>query len=103
MAAILSHANEALYNPEVIEGTLIYISPEQTGRMNRTIDYRTDLYSLGITFYEMLTGDVPFRSKDPMELIHAHIARKPAPLQNSAFPIPPVITDIIAKLLSKNP
>ncbi|MBN1548017.1 MAG: AAA family ATPase, partial [Syntrophaceae bacterium] len=103
IAAILTHANEELYHPEVIDDTLVYISPEQTGRMNRTIDYRTDLYSLGITFYEMLTGDVPFRSNDPMELIHAHIARKPSPSHNSTFPIPSIITEIIAKLLSKNP
>src|SRR4030067_3368501 len=61
-------------NPGSLEGTLAYMSPEQTGRMNRSIDYRTDFYSLGVTFYEMLTGDAPFRASDPMELVHCHIA-----------------------------
>ena len=103
ISAVLTHANDELYNPDVIEGTLSYMSPEQTGRMNRGVDYRTDIYSLGATFYEMLTGDVPFKSKDPMELIHAHIARQPMPphLVNAA--IPPVLSSIIMKLLSKNP
>ena len=78
ISAVLTHANDELYNPDVIEGTLSYMSPEQTGRMNRGVDYRTDMYSLGVTFYEMLTGEVPFKSKDPMELIHSHIARQPS-------------------------
>ena len=103
ISSILTHANEELYNPEVIEGTLPYISPEQTGRMNRTVDYRTDMYSLGITFYEMLTGSVPFQSKDPMELIHSHIARQPAAPESVNSSIPSVISEIITKLLLKNP
>lgn len=85
--------------PEFLEGTLSYISPEQTGRMNRRIDYRTDFYSLGITFYEMLTGRLPFQSEDPLELIHSHIAVQPE------FPdseIPEVIRNIVNKLISKN-
>jgi predicted ATPase/serine phosphatase RsbU (regulator of sigma subunit)/tRNA A-37 threonylcarbamoyl transferase component Bud32 len=103
ISAALTHANDEIYNPDVIEGTLAYMSPEQTGRMNRTVDYRTDLYSLGITFYEMLTGEVPFKSKDPMELIHSHIARQPTPPRELNPSTPPVISAIIMKLLSKTP
>ncbi len=103
ISAVLTHANDELYNPDVIEGTLSYLSPEQTGRMNRGVDYRTDIYSLGATFFEMLTGEVPFKSNDPMELIHSHIARQPLSpsLLNSS--IPPVLDAITLKLLSKNP
>ena len=101
--AIVTHANDELYNPDVIRRTLSYMSPEQTGRMNRSVDYRTDLYSLGIAFYEMLTGEVPFKSKDPMELIHSHIARQPSPPSALDPSIPPVLSAIILKLLSKTP
>ncbi|ESP62875.1 hypothetical protein SMITH_77 [Smithella sp. ME-1] len=103
ISTVLTHANEELYNPDVIEGTLSYMSPEQTGRMNRGIDYRTDIYSLGVTFYEMLTGEVPFKSKDPMELIHSHIARQPLPPTDLNHSVPPVLSSIILKMLSKNP
>ncbi len=103
ISAILTHANDELYNPDVIEGTLSYMSPEQTGRMNRGVDYRTDMYSLGATFYEMLTGEVPFKSKDPMELIHSHIARQPSSPSDLNTSIPMVLSAIILKLLSKNP
>ncbi len=65
--------------PEIIVGTLAYMAPEQTGRMNRSIDSRSDLYSLGVTFYEMLTGALPFNANDPTEWVHCHIARKPLP------------------------
>ena len=65
--------------PEFIAGTLAYMAPEQTGRMNRSIDSRSDLYSLGVTLYEMLTGTLPFTASDPMELVHCHIARQPTP------------------------
>lgn len=98
----ITHKNEEVYHPEIIEGTLPYMSPEQTGRMNRTVDYRTDLYSLGVTFYEMLTGDVPFRSRDPMEIIHAHIAKEPPSPTAIDGTIPKIISDIVLKLLSKN-
>ena len=64
--------------PEFIAGTLAYMAPEQTGRVNRSIDSRSDLYSLGVTFYEMLTGSLPFTASDPMEWVHCHIARQPA-------------------------
>jgi serine/threonine protein kinase len=65
--------------PEVIAGTLAYMAPEQTGRMNRSVDSRSDLYSLGVTFYEMLTGQLPFTAADPMEWVHCHVARRPVP------------------------
>ena len=70
ISSLLPKENQEIQNPNVLEGTLAYISPEQTGRMNRGIDYRTDFYSLGVTFYELLTGQLPFDSSDPMELVH---------------------------------
>lgn len=103
ISTVLTHANDELYHPDVIGGTLSYMSPEQTGRMNRGVDYRTDIYSLGVTLYEMLTGEVPFKSKDPMELIHSHIARLPLPPDLVRSDIPPVLSLIVMKLLSKNP
>jgi predicted ATPase/serine phosphatase RsbU (regulator of sigma subunit) len=93
---------QELTNPEILEGTLAYISPEQTGRINRTIDYRTDFYSLGVTFYEMLTRRLPFDDKDPMELVYSHIAKKPIPPHLINHEIPIIISNIIMKLLSKN-
>ena len=83
LATRLSRENPAAKNPQVLEGALVYISPEQTGRMNRTIDYRTDFYSLGVTFYEMLNGQLPFESADAMELVHSHIAKQPVPPRES--------------------
>lgn len=88
--------------PNLSDGTLAYMSPEQTGRMNRAIDYRTDLYSLGVTLYELLTGRVPFEAKDPIELVHCHIAKKPKPPLKVDSKISKVLSDIIVKLLSKN-
>ncbi len=75
IASLLPRETQTLINLNVLEGTLAYISPEQTGRMNRGIDYRTNFYSVGVTFYELLTGDLPFASNDPMELVHSHIAK----------------------------
>ncbi len=89
-------------NTTVLEGTLPYISPEQTGRMNRDLDYRTDLYSLGITFYEMLTGELPFNSTDPLELIHSHIAVMPVPPHQLNYEVPQIVSSIVMKLLAKN-
>ncbi|NER93159.1 MAG: AAA family ATPase [Symploca sp. SIO1B1] len=106
ISSLLPKEQQQLVNPNVLEGTLAYISPEQTGRMNRGIDYRTDFYSLGVTLYEILTGIVPFQSSDPMELLHCHIAKAPlAPnelLDNQGQPYPEAISEIILKLMAKN-
>ncbi|HSK12996.1 MAG TPA: AAA family ATPase, partial [Phnomibacter sp.] len=91
-----------LGNPERLEGTLAYNSPEQTGRMNRTVDHRSDLYSLGVTFYEALAGRLPFESSDAMELVHAHIAHIPPPLEKLNSRVPAVLARIIEKLMAKN-
>ncbi len=81
IASRLPRERQAPAPPEVIAGTLAYMAPEQTGRMNRSVDSRSDLYALGVTFYEMLTGQLPFTATDPMEWVHCHIARQPAPLE----------------------
>ncbi|MEG3848798.1 AAA family ATPase [Microcoleus sp. herbarium19] len=95
-------AQPALKNSHVLEGTLAYISPEQTGRMNRTVDYRTDYYSLGATLYEMLTRQLPFETARALELVHCHIAKQPKPAAEVDRAIPAAVSHIIAKLLAKN-
>ncbi|XXY13898.1 AAA family ATPase [Sorangium sp. So ce216] len=85
----------------LIEGTLAYMAPEQTGRMNRGIDQRTDLYSLGVTFYEMLTGVLPFQASDPVEWVHCHIAQRPPPPHAIVSSIPPALSTVVLKLLAK--
>ncbi|MEG5036482.1 AAA family ATPase [Microcoleus sp. AT3-D2] len=102
MATRLSREVHQNSNTTVLEGTIAYISPEQTGRMNRDLDYRTDLYSLGITFYEMLTGELPFNSTDPLELIHSHIAVTPVPPHQLNNEVPQIISSLVMKLLAKN-
>ncbi len=102
IASKIDLKTQNLGNPSALEGTLPYISPEQTGRMNRIVDYRSDLYSLGITFYEMLTNQLPFKSDDPLEIIHSHIAKKPVSPQKIRADIPEMLSLIILKLLSKN-
>ncbi|MBW4685719.1 MAG: AAA family ATPase [Komarekiella atlantica HA4396-MV6] len=101
ISSLLSKEKHKLSNPDLLEGTLAYMSPEQTGRMNRSVDYRTDFYSLGVTFYEMLTGRLPFNVTDPMELVHCHIARQPVPVNQLMPEIPEAISAIVIKLLSK--
>ncbi|MEG4207985.1 AAA family ATPase [Microcoleus sp. Pol7_A1] len=100
IASLLPRETQEIHNPNVLEGTLAYISPEQTGRMNRGIDYRTDFYSLGATFYELLTGKLPFECDDPMELIHCHIAKQPPSINSKE--IPQVLSDMVMKLMAKN-
>ena len=101
IASLLPRESQEIQSPNVLQGTLAYMSPEQTGRMNRAIDYRTDFYSLGVTFYELLTGKLPFHSNDPMELVHCHIARKPTPPIEVNPAIPQMVNDIIVKLMAK--
>jgi serine/threonine protein kinase len=86
-----------------LEGTLAYIAPEQTGRMNRSLDYRADLYSLGITLYELFTGALPHVSADPLEMVHFHIAGKPVPPCERDARVPEAVSDIVLKLLQKEP
>ena len=108
IASLLPRETQSLMSPNVLEGTLGYLSPEQTGRMNRGIDYRTDFYSLGVTFYELLTGQLPFQSHEPMELVHCHIAKLPPLLgergegTGNREEIPQVLCDIVMKLMAKN-
>ncbi|MEG4121181.1 AAA family ATPase [Microcoleus sp. N9_B4] len=96
----LQQENQSVSNPSELAGTLAYLSPEQTGRMNRSVDYRTDYYSLGVTLYELLAGQLPFATVEPMELIHCHLAKQPLPLCEIRE-IPQVISDIVMKLLAK--
>jgi predicted ATPase/signal transduction histidine kinase/serine/threonine protein kinase len=129
IASLLPKEAQEIKNFNVLEGTLAYISPEQTGRMNRGIDYRSDFYGLGVTLYELLTGTLPFSSDDPMELVHCHISQQPVPpaevearnpvspearnpvspearnpvsQRNRVSEIPPVVSDIVMKLMAKN-
>jgi predicted ATPase/serine phosphatase RsbU (regulator of sigma subunit) len=102
LATDLAKESLPMVNANQLEGNLAYISPEQTGRMNRAIDYRTDYYSLGITFYKMLTNTLPFNSDDPSELIYGHIAKLATPPHVLNNNVPKVISDIVMKLISKN-
>jgi PAS domain S-box-containing protein len=89
--------------PEIIAGTLAYMAPEQTGRMNRSVDARSDLYALGVTLYQMATGVLPFEAADAMELVHCHIARRPVPPAERAPGVPPAVSAVVMKLLAKTP
>jgi predicted ATPase/class 3 adenylate cyclase len=102
LASRIPRQAQSAVNPDALEGTLAYMSPEQTGRMNRSIDFRTDLYSLGVVFYEMLTGTVPFTADDPMQLVHQHIARQPRPVHERRPEIPAVVSRIVQRLLAKS-
>lgn len=100
IAVLLSQETVGIVGHKELEGSLPYLSPEQTGRVNRPLDYRTDFYSLGVTFYQLLTGHLPFISDDPVELLHAHLARQP-----QAFPaqVPAMLQAIVFKLMDKSP
>ena len=101
IASRLPRERQSPEPPESIAGTLAYMAPEQTGRMNRSIDSRSDLYSLGVTLYEMLTGTLPFTASDPMEWVHCHIARQPVPPSERVKEIPAPVSAIVMKLLAK--
>jgi PAS domain S-box-containing protein len=100
-ASQLARERQAPEPPEFIAGTLAYMAPEQTGRMNRSVDSRSDLYALGVTFYQMLTGRLPFGGADPMEWVHCHIARRPIAAAERSQGIPAPVSEIVMKLLAK--
>ncbi|MET4278863.1 MULTISPECIES: AAA family ATPase [unclassified Bradyrhizobium] len=101
IASRLPRERQAPEPPETITGTLAYMAPEQTGRMNRSVDSRSDLYALGVTFYELLTGALPFTAADPIELIHCHIAREPVAPHELASALPAQLSMIVMRLLAK--
>ena len=103
IAARLSQEAQKANSPDALEGTLAYIAPEQTGRMNRSVDLRADLYSLGVTLYEMLTGALPFEGVDPTEMIHNHMARAPTPPHERAGAVPAALSAIVMTLMAKTP
>ena len=102
LASRVSREHSTVGHDGVIEGSLAYISPEQTGRMNRDVDYRTDFYSLGVTLYQLATGELPFVSNDLVEIVHAHIARNPVSPRSKSPAIPRALSALILKLLAKN-
>jgi PAS domain S-box-containing protein len=101
IASILPREYLELQSPSWLEGTLAYLAPEQTGRMNRGIDYRTDFYGLGVTLYELLTGKLPFEVADPLDLIHCHLEREAVRIDVVNPAVPPVVAQIVAKLMAK--
>jgi PAS domain S-box-containing protein len=103
IASRLRREHQTPEPPEFIAGTLPYMAPEQTGRMNRSIDSRSDLYSLGVTLYEMLTGNRPFTASEPIEWVHCHIARTPVPPHERLTGVPTAVSAIVMKLLAKTP
>jgi predicted ATPase/signal transduction histidine kinase len=102
IASVLPKETQEIQNPKTLEGTLGYLAPEQTGRMNRSIDYRSDFYALGVTLYQLLTGRLPFISDDPLELVHCHIAKIATPAHEVNTDVPPILGAIVAKLMAKN-
>ena len=102
IASLLPKETQEIKHPTGLEGTLAYLAPEQTGRMNRGIDYRSDFYALGVTLFELLTGELPFRSTDPMELIHCHLAKTPPTVVSLKPEIPLALSAIVNKLMAKN-
>jgi predicted ATPase/signal transduction histidine kinase len=102
VASLLPRENQEIIDPNQLEGTLAYLSPEQTGRMNRGIDYRTDFYAVGVTLYELLTGKLPFATQDSLELIYRHLAQIATPVHLIQVDIPVAVSQIVAKLMAKN-
>ena len=102
IASLLPKETQDIQSPSGLEGTLAYLAPEQTGRMNRGVDYRADFYSLGIMLYELLTGRLPFVSTDSLELVHCHMAKQPVPIQRINEQVPGVLAAIVHKLMAKN-
>ncbi len=103
ISSLLSKEQQQLINPNVLEGSLPYMSPEQTGRMNRGLDYRTDFYSLGVTFFQLLTGQLPFGTRDSMELVHCHLVQKVKfPVDSGQGTVPEALQGIVLKLMAKN-
>ncbi len=101
IASRLPRERQAPEPPEFVAGTLAYMAPEQTGRMNRSIDSRSDLYSLGVTLYEVLTGTLPFAASDPMEWVHCHIAKQPVLPHERVKTVPAIVSEIVMRLLAK--
>ncbi|MBE9069922.1 AAA family ATPase [Leptolyngbya cf. ectocarpi LEGE 11479] len=102
LASLLSKETQIVQAPQSLEGTLAYLAPEQTGRMNRGIDYRTDFYALGVTLYQLLTRQLPFTSQDPLELLHCHMSQVPVAADEVNSSVPATVAKIIAKLMAKN-
>ncbi|MFK8186013.1 MAG: PAS domain S-box protein [Phormidesmis sp.] len=102
LASLLPKEKQELKSPNAVEGTLAYLAPEQTGRMNRGIDYRADFYAFGVTLYELFTGQLPFISDDLMELVHCHIAKAPVAVHDMNAQVPAPLSAIVAKLMAKN-
>jgi PAS domain S-box-containing protein len=102
IAERLNKESLQLSSPNQLEGTLAYMSPEQTGRMNCTLDYRSDFYSFGVTLYEILTRQLPFQSNDPLEIVHCHMAKEPVAIQKLNPLVPGVIVAIVTKMMAKN-
>ena len=102
IASLLPKETQEIQNPNILEGTLSYLAPEQTGRMNRGIDYRADFYALGVTLYQLLTGTLPFISDEPLELVHCHIAKVPIAVDIIKPDVPKMVAAIVTKLMAKN-
>lgn len=102
ISSLLPKETQEIKSANMLIGTLAYMAPEQTGRMNRGIDYRSDFYALGVTCYELLTGQLPFVTTDPMELVHCHLAKPPVPIDRINPNIPPILSEIVSKLMAKN-
>lgn len=102
ISAVIARENPTRQPPQVLEGTLPYLAPEQTGRMNRAVDHRSDLYTLGCTLYHLSTGAYPFEGLEPMELVHSHIAKMPPPAHEINEALPPIVSELLRKMMAKD-